>query len=311
MLERTYTDAFLVLHADRVAVEWYAPGVAQDDRHILFSITKSVTGLLAGVLSDEGALDLDGPVVDLVPEARGSAFGNARVRHLLDMTAAMKFEEDYSPGPDILRYRRASGWGADGGDGLYPFLTSIAPDGPHGVRFRYLSPAMDMLGWVCERAARTTYAQALALRLWGPMGAEADGEMTLDPFGAPRAAGGLCATLHDTARLGQLLIEDRGVLSDSLVEDVLFGGDTSMWATNEWAYYFPGGAYRSGWYQDRAAGSGVVIAAGIFGQMIYVDAPRRVVIVKHGSWPKPEDEPADFAAYAASATIARELAAGR
>lgn len=104
MLERTYGDAFLALHAGRIALEWYAPGVAPDNRHILFSVTKSVTGLLAGVLSDEGALDLDGPVTDLVPEARDSAFGDASVRHLLDMSVAMRFEEDYSPGPDVLRY---------------------------------------------------------------------------------------------------------------------------------------------------------------------------------------------------------------
>lgn len=176
------------------------------------------------------------------------------------------------------------------------------------MRFRYLSPATDMLGWVCERAAGTTYAQALSLRLWSPMGAEADGDMTLDPFGAPRAAGGLSATLRDTARLGQLLVDGGGALSEFLVEDVLRGGDPALWATNDWAYYFPGGAYSSCWYQHRAAGSGVVIAGGIHGQMIYVDAPRRVVVVKHSSWPLPEDEQLDFAAYAAAEAIARELA---
>ncbi|HWI71026.1 MAG TPA: serine hydrolase [Baekduia sp.] len=311
MLERTYGDAFLVLHDGRVVAEWHAPGVAVDDRHILFSVTKSITGLLAGVLADEGALDPTGPVAELVPEVHGSAFGDASVRDLLDMSVAMKFVEDYSPGPDVLRYRRSSGWYPDAEEGLYEYLASIPPDGDHGVQFRYLSPSTDMLGWVCERAAGTTYAQALSRRLWAPMGAEADGEMTVDRYGAPRAAGGLSATLRDTARLGQLLIEGEGVLPEPLVEDVLRGGDPALWATNDWAYYFPGGAYRSSWYQHREAGDGVVIAGGIHGQMIYVDAPRRVVVVKQSSWPTAEDEQADFTTYAAAGAIARELAPGK
>jgi CubicO group peptidase (beta-lactamase class C family) len=308
MLDRTYGDGFCAVHAGRLVVDWYGPGIAHDDRHILFSVTKSVTGLLACVLSDEGALDLDGPVSDLIPEVRGSAFADAKVRNLLDMSVAMRFEEDYSPGPDVLRYRRASGWYPEGGEGLHRYLTTIPDDGPHGVRFRYLSPATDMLGWVCERAAGTTYAQALSLRLSAPMGAEDDGDMTLDPYGAPRAAGGLSATLHDTARVGQLLVEPSGVLSETVVDDVLYGGDPRLWATSDWAYYFPGGAYRSCWYQHRAAGRGIVLAAGLHGQTIYVDAPRRVVIVKYSSWPAPEDEQADFAIYAAAEAIARELA---
>jgi hypothetical protein len=163
-LAASETDGFLVLHRGRIVFEDYRRGMTPASPHILFSVTKSVTGILAGILVGRGQLDPEAPVADYLPEVAGSAYEGAAVRHLLDMTTGIAFVEDYlaTEGP-IIEYRRASSWnplapGETPGD-LRSFLAGLAGRiRPHGEVFRYLSPNSDLLGWVIERAAGRRFA---------------------------------------------------------------------------------------------------------------------------------------------------------
>jgi len=310
-LDESFTDALVVLDHGRIALEWYGPGVFSDEPHILMSVTKSVTALLAGALATSGQLDLDAPLERYVPEAAGSCFEGATVRHLLDMTVGTSFVEDYAPGDDVRAYRRTFGWYPRDGDGpdLHAYLCTIPPAGGHGEAFHYVSPNTDMLGWVCERAGGQRYADALSTYIWGPLGAEADADVTVDRQGAMRAAGGLCAVPRDMARLGQLVIEDgAGLVDPEFVRDLRDGGDPETWARGDYADFLPGGAYRSLWYQPRLD-PGVAVAIGIHGQLIYVDPVREVVVAKQSSWPVAGDDDGDRLAIAASRAIAAALAA--
>jgi CubicO group peptidase (beta-lactamase class C family) len=306
-LAESDSDALVVLHDGSIVLEWHAPGVAADENHVVMSVTKSVTALLAGALAGAGLLDLDAPIVRHVPEAAGSVYGDATVRHLLDMTIGTSFVEDYTPNDDVRAYRQSTGWyprEASPFD-LHEYLLTIPRGEAHGTRFHYVSPNTDMLGWVLERAAGEPYADALSRYLWAPLGAEQDADITVDPAGSPRAAGGLCITPRDMARLGQLVVEDgAGVVPAAFVEDLRSGGDPALWAAGEWAEWLPGGAYRSCWYQPRTD-PGVAIAIGIHGQLIYADPARRVVVAKQSSWPVAGDDDGDlFAIHAARALVA-------
>ena len=79
-------DALVVLHGDAFIFEWYAPGVAPTDQHIVFSVTKSITGLLAGALAGDARLDLDVDVVRYRPGASTLGLrerdGSAPARHV-------------------------------------------------------------------------------------------------------------------------------------------------------------------------------------------------------------------------------------
>src|SRR4051794_2678594 len=309
-LDESFTDAFVVLHEGRIALEWFGPGVADDEPHIVMSVSKSITALLVGALEGAGLVDTAAPVARYIPEAEGSAFGDAQVRHLLDMTTATAFVEDYSPGDDVRAYRQATGWyrSADGGGGLHAYLCTIRKAGDHGHRFHYVSPNTDMLGWVCERASGLTYAEALSTHLWAPLGAESDADVTVDRLGAMRAAGGLSLVPRDLARLGQLIVEDgMGIVPAAYVHDLREGGDAAVWADGEWAEFLPGGAYRNCFYQPRVE-PGVAVGIGIFGQHLYADPARRVVVAKQSSWPRPDDEAGDLIAIDASRAIAVALA---
>jgi len=303
-------DALLVLHRGEIVLEWLAPGVRTDEQHLVFSVTKSVTGLLAGALATRGQLDLAARVGDLVPEVAGSAFADATVRQLMDMEASYAFVEDYTPGPDVVAYRRAAGWCPAPPDApaLREFLATRRPDGPHGERFRYLSPTIDMLGWVCARAAGTTWAEAVERHLWQPCGAELGASVTLDREGTPRAAGGMSALPRDVARLGLVVAErGAGIVSEEFLDDLLHAGHREQWARGDVAGMWPGGAYRSGWYTPNVDPE-VTLGMGIHGQMLYVDVARQVLVVVLSSWSDPDPEPWHLDNHALCRALAHHVA---
>ena len=319
VLAASETDGFLVLHRGRVVFEDYRRGMTQASPHILFSVSKSVTGILAGILVGRSQLDPEAPVVDYLPEVAGSAYDGATLRHLLDMTTGIAFVEDYlaTQGP-IIEYRKATGWnplapGEAPGD-LRSFLAGLRGRvRPHGEVFRYLSPNSDLLGWVIERAAGRRFAALLGEALWRPLGAEAEASITLDRLGASRAAGGLSTTLRDLGRLGQLLLQGgaRGgaaVVPAGWIADIRQNGDPALWAAGDMAQAFPGWPlrYRNQWYvlgEDEAPYLGL----GIHGQMLFVDPGRALVAVKFSSQPEPVSDPKDRMAINACLAIGAAL----
>ena len=146
--------------------------------HILFSVSKSILGLLVGSLVESKELKEDDLVIKYIPEIDGTAYSDATIRDLLDMRVGVKFDEDYTAvsGP-IVNYRYAANWnpvpkGVEAGD-LRSFMSSLTErDGKHGGRFHYVSPNTDLMAWVCERATGVRYAKLLSERLWTPIGAE-------------------------------------------------------------------------------------------------------------------------------------------
>ncbi len=310
-LATSQSDALVAVKDGQVVLEWMAPGIRDDEPHLMFSVTKSITALLCGALVGAGLIDPDAPVVDYVPAVADSGFGDATVRHLLDMEASYAFVEDYSPGPDFVQYRNAAGWYPAPPDhmGLREFLATRRKEGEHGQRFRYMSPTTDMLGGVCEAASGEPYARAVSHYLWVPMGAEADADITLDRLGAPRAAGGVSATARDLARLGMIVAEGGAdIVPADFVDDLTRGGDPSHWAIGDYADWLPGGCYRSCWYQPRVDPD-CVMAVGIHGQMIYVDRPRNIVVVKQSSWDTPDSNDLHSDNEYASRAICRALTA--
>ncbi len=203
------TDGFLVLHRGTIVAEHYFNGLTPDAPHLLMSISKSMTSAVAGVLAGSGALPVSARVEDVVPELRGTSFEGATVQDLLDMRAGTRFDEDYdNPAADVRTYERVYLWRPDDGQprpqGALGYFATLANDGPHGGPFRYRSILTDVLAWVIERAAGDRLHRLIARELWQPMGAEFDAEITVDAHGNPMADGGICATLRDLARFGQL-----------------------------------------------------------------------------------------------------------
>ncbi|MFC1681093.1 serine hydrolase domain-containing protein [Pseudomonadota bacterium] len=297
VLSETWTDALCVMQGDSIVHEWYAPHYDGVEPHILFSVSKSVTGALAGVLVEGGRLAVDEAVTTYIPEAAGSGFGDCSVQQVLDMQAGLDFTEIYTGGnAQFHRYRAATGWnypapGELPGD-LRSFLVSIGHSGtPHGHTHLYMSPNSDMLGLILESASGERFSDLVSRHFWQPMGAEADAYVTVDPKGAPRAAGGICVRPRDLARFGRTMcnggrFNGKQIVPERWVEDCLTAGSREAWQRGDMIELVPHGKYRNQWYQTGNA-SGTFFALGIHGQWIYGDPAAEVVIIKFSSQPDP------------------------
>lgn len=287
----TQTDGLVLLCKGRLVHESYAGGMTAETPHICMSVSKSLLGLLAGILVERGVLDPEAEATAYVPELKATAFKGATVRHLLDMRTGVVFNEDYSETDGLYqRYRRATGWnppapGEAPGDLRAFYAEMTGREGRHGGRFRYISPCTDLLGWVIERASGRRYADLMSELLWAPMGAGHPAYVTLDRLGAPRAAGGVCCTTRDLARVGQILVENgREIVPASWIEDIATAGDAAAWDASDAAPDYPGMAmhYRSQWYAVRDRGP-LLMGSGIHGQSLLVDRGAELVLARHAS----------------------------
>lgn len=301
-LAATDTDGIVILHNGHIVFESYANGMDAFTPHILMSVSKSILGLIAGILIEDCSLDPNALVADYVPEIAETAYRGASVRHLLDMRAGVDFDENYlATSGAIIAYRKAQNWNplepGERPSDLRSFYASMtASDGPHNGRFHYVSPNTDLLGWVIERASGQRYADLMSDRLWRPMGAERSAYITVDRLGAPRCAGGVCTTVRDLARVGQLLLQDgsrdgRRIIPAEWIDDLISGGDPAAWNKGDFVALFRRAPmrYRSKWYvQDGPAP--LLFGFGVHGQNLFVDRTNQVVIAKVSSQAAPIDE---------------------
>jgi CubicO group peptidase (beta-lactamase class C family) len=308
-----YTDGLLILHRGRIVYERYAGCLDAGGQHAAMSMTKSLTGLLAEILVAEGTLDDAAPVTAYVPELEGSAFGTATVRHVMDMTTALDFSEDYAdPEADIWAYSAAASplpkpEGYDGPDGYFAYLRTVRGSGAHGAAFGYKTVNSDALGWIVSRASGQEITELLSGRIWSRMGAEQSAYMTVDGIGTPFAGGGLSAGLRDLGRIGQLML-DGGVIGGQrlfpaeVTARIAAGGDRAAFAKAGYGT-LPGGSYRAMWWVFHNA-NGAYAARGVHGQTIYVDPAAEMVLVRLASFPSAGNaaiDPTSLPAYQAVA----------
>lgn len=297
VLRRTSTDALVVMKSGRIVADYHAPNFTAQSRHILFSASKSVTSIVAGILHSDGLIDFDETVSRYVPELKSSAFADARIRDILDMRVSLDFEETYQdPRGDFARYRRAGllepSVPGDTPDSLIAFLASLQKGArDHGGPFHYCSPNSDVLGLVIERASAQRFADFAAARLWQPLGAQQDAYITVDAIGSARTGGGFCMTPRDLVRIGEMMRQGgiangRRIVSQDWVSDTITNGSAEAWRAGKFVEWLPDGRYRNKWYQTGDA-SGAFFALGIHGQYLYVNPRAEMVIAKFSSQPEP------------------------
>ena len=316
-LAQAYTDAFIVLHDGAVVYEQYLNGQRPSTEHIMFSVSKSVTGTLILMLAEEGLIDLSMRIAHYIPELKDSAFGNASVQQLMDMTNSISYDETYDdPESDISRYFTAI---TAGGSGVYAYLATLRDElagYEHGDAFHYVTPDTEVLGWLVRRSTGLSLSENVRRRIWSPMGAEFEANYIVDSLGIEWAGAGLSTTLRDAARFGQMILMDgvangNQVLSPSIAQRLKTTNNMTQFTRyyqDPW-YGKVAEAYHDQWwsYDDVAA----TAALGIHGQFIYVNTDHNVVIVKQTSDPHAEIERVDSETPVVLHAIARSLPALR
>ncbi len=299
----SYTDAIVILHDGRIVYEKYHNGMQPHVQHQMFSVTKSLIGALVLVLAEQGKIDLNRPVAHYLPELAKSAFGDATVQQVLDMTTAIEYNEDYTDSnSDIWRYGFVfSIWGVPdqghaGPLSIYDYLVTLRKKGDHGHAFHYVTPNTDVLGWIASRVTGQSVAAALESMLFHPLGPERDAYIWLDGFATEMAGGGLNVTARDAARFGQMILDGgrfngRQVIPAKVAKRILSSGDSApfnRFYRDPW-FEQVGFAYHDQWWTFNNRNK-AVSALGVHGQQIYIDPVARMVVVKQSSDPEAESE---------------------
>ena len=280
------------------------------------SVTKSVTGTLGAMLVAEGLLDADKRVADYVPELARSAFGNATVRQVLDMTTGLKYSEDYAdPNAEVWAYSQAGNplpkpKDYTGPRSYYEYLQTVQPEGRHGAAFAYKTVNSDALGWIIARVTGRNVAELLSERIWSRLGAEQDAYLTVDATGTPFAGGGLNTGLRDLARFGEMLRQNgrfngQQIIPKAVVDDIRLGGRREAFAQAGYSL-LPGWSYRNMWWVTHQPDS-AFMARGVHGQRIYVNPKAGVVIVRYASHPVASNSANDPTTLPAFDAVARHL----
>lgn len=294
-LRASDTNGFIVLHRGRVIYERYFNGFEPEDAHLAMSVSKSVAGDLMGILVAEERIDPAAPIAHYIPDLKATGYAGATVQHVLDMQTGVRFIEDYYDlDSDAFKIDIACGWkpqrNPDDPISLYDMIRGVKPERAHGEYFTYRSADTDLLGWLMETVTGTDLADLLSDRLWSKLGTEHDAYYALDKVGTALADGGFCASLRDFARFGQMQL-DQGLFNGHQIVPADWvrrtrRGDPSKFRTEPYKTQMPKGAYSHQWWV-RDPDAGVQLARGIFGQMIYVDPPNEMVVVKLSTWPTP------------------------
>ncbi len=316
--DANYTDGIIVLHHGRTVYERYAGCLNPDNLHGAMSVTKSLTGLLGEILVAEGKLDESAQVGNLIPELKNSAFGDATVRQVMDMTTALDYSEDYAnPKAEVWDFAAAGSSlpkpaGYNGPRSYFEFLETVKKKGMHGEAFGYKTVNADALGWLITRATNQSLAQLLSERIWSRIGNEHEAFYTVDSIGTPFAGGGFNATLRDMARLGQLMLNN-GVLNGeqiippAAIANIRHGGKRETFAKAGYDL-LPGWSYGSMWWISNDK-HGAYAARGVHGQTIWIDPVADMVIVRFASNPVAANAASDPTSLPAYRALAEHLMA--
>jgi len=300
-MKSQYVDGILVIKNGRAIAELYDGTLTPERTHLMWSVSKTVTGLTAASVAADGLIDLHKTVGDYVPELSKSGWGQDTLRDILDMRDSSNWVEDYdSPESTVRRQDCADGLLTGsmciGTDliGNYKFLPTVGIDKSRRGKFIYKSGSTDVMAWVLEAATGKRFADLVSERIWKPMGAERNAGITVDISGFTLASGGMFATLRDTARIGQLIL-NRGkvgntqVIPEDWINDILdhkgdtlfshLGTESIDLGTESINPY-----YRS-FVWGVGDGKGTVFARGVHGQFIYISPSTNVVIAMYSSWP--------------------------
>lgn len=315
-LAANYTDGIVVLHRGEVIYERYFGVFKENGQHGAMSITKSFVGILGAILVAEDTLDPEKLVSDYLPELIDSAFGDATVRQVLDMTTALKFSEDYNdPEAEIWAHAMAGNplpkpKDYEGPRSYFEFLQSIRKEGTHGEAFEYKTANTDALGWIISRVTGKSLETLLSERIWSRIGAEQDAYFSVDSIGTAFAGGGLNTGLRDLARFGEMIRNDGQINNDQVIpkeviDDIRQGGDPTEFAKAGYSFLI-GWSYRNMWWITHNE-HGAFAARGVHGQVLYIDPAAEMVIARYASHPVAKNSAIDPTSLPAYHALAKHL----
>ncbi len=270
----------VIVQDGKIRFERYGLDFAADGRWTSFSVAKSFTSTLVGAAIRDGAIkSLDDKVSQYIPDLRGSAYDDVSVRQLLTMSSGVRWNEDYEdPNADVARFNNATP--DPGVDATVSYMRKLPRAHPPGTVWHYNTGETNLIGVLVSSATKKPLAQYLQEKIWQPGGMAAKATWLKGKTGHEIAGCCLQAATRDFARMGLFVLANgRGVVPDDwFAQAIVKQKDIGA----------PGKGYGFQWwtYDD-----GAVAAQGIFGQGIFIDRKRRLVIASNADWTRATEGP--------------------
>ena len=276
-MEGQRSAALLVLHDGKLRMERYGLGFDGSGRWTSFSVAKSFTSTLVGAAIQDGYIkSMDDKVSDYIPQMKGSAYDDVSIRQLLTMTSGVKWNEDYAdPNSDVAKFNNHKP--EAGVDSLVSYMRQLPREAPAGTRWLYSTGETNLVGLLLVQATKKPLAEYLSEKIWKPAGMEQQATWLLSKSGNEISGCCIQAAARDYARVGQFIANGAQVNGKSIVPE----GWLAQATTARTGIGQPGRGYGYQWwtYDD-----GTFAARGIFGQGIFIDPQRKLVIVTNANW---------------------------
>ncbi len=269
--------ALLILHDGKLRLERYGLGFDKDGRWTSFSVAKSVTSTLVGAAIRDGHIrSMDDKVSDYLPQMKGSAYDDVSLRQLLTMTSGVRWNEDYAdPNADVARFNNHKP--EEGVDSLVSYMRRLPREAPAGQRWHYSTGETNLVGVLLAAAVKKPLATYLSEKIWVPAGMEQQATWLLSRTGNEISGCCIQAASRDYARLGQFILNGARVDGQSIVPDGwLIDATTERTGIGQ-----PGRGYGYQWWTYT---DGAFAARGIFGQGLFMDPKRKLVIASNANW---------------------------
>lgn len=276
--------ALLVVQDGKLRLERYGLDFDAHGRWTSFSVAKSFTSTLVGAALRDGFIrSMDDKVSAYIPQMKGSAYDDVSIRQLLTMTSGVQWNEDYAdPNSDVARFNNHKP--EAGLDATVSYLRRLPRAAPAGTRWNYSTGETNLVGVLLTQAVKQPLATYLSEKIWKPAGMEQPATWLLSRTGQEISGCCIQATARDYARFGQFILDGARINGQSIVPD----GWLAEATTGHVGIGVPGRGYGYFWWTYA---DGSYAARGIFGQGIFIDPRRKLVIVSSADWARGARDP--------------------
>ena len=276
------TAGLVIIQGGKVRLEKYGLEFGEKGRWTSFSVAKSFTSTLVGAAIKDGFINsIDDKVSDHISDLKGSVYDDVSVKQLLTMTSGVKWNEDYEDkNSDVARFNEHKA--EPGVDVTVSYMRTLAREAPAGSKWVYKTGETNLIGVLVSSATKMKLADYLSEKIWVPFGMEQDASWLLGLSGHEISGCCIQASTRDFARFGLFMLGGAMVDGQAVLPDDWIAPAT----TKQVDVGFPGKGYGYQWwtYDD-----GSFAAQGIFGQGIFIDPKRKLVIASNSNWPKATD----------------------
>ncbi|MDK2761533.1 MAG: beta-lactamase family protein [Sphingopyxis sp.] len=272
----------IIVQDGQIRLEKYALDYDAAGRWTSFSVAKSFTSTLVGAAVQDGYIkSVEDKVTVYIPGLKGSAYDDVSVRQLLTMTSGIRWNEDYTdPKSDVALFNLQKP--VAGEDVTVSYMKTLPREAPAGSKWVYKTGETNLIGVLVSSATGKTLSAYLSEKIWKPFGMERDAIWMLGATGHEISGCCVSASLRDYARFGQFILNGGVAGGKQIVPDNWLPSAT----TKQVGIDLPGRGYGYQWWTND---DGSFAAQGIFGQGIFIDPKRKLVIASNGNWPTATD----------------------